>query len=154
MASELEDFLRQAEERQRKDDTEQRMIAQKRHDFNTAFKEALARIIHPTMMHNFEILRGRGYESKMLREKVPMNYYYENYVIHVPAARKHVLVSVFGNYELQKVCITSEFFSNATDGSGSKPVKKNEVQHELADITPALFDTLVLNLLKEMLPAA
>ena len=153
MPEELDKYLSQIKEQEEVVTEEQREVWKKQREFIPAFREALSGIVHPAMMKIVDTLRKHNHDSKMLRETKTMQYNYEKYKIRASGTGKHVIVIIFGNYHLLKVCIAAEYFENAPSGQEDKSIKKTEQQYELSEITPALLDALIINLMKEMLPA-
>ena len=153
MPEELDKYLSQIKEQKKVVTAEQRELRKKQRAFISAFRKALSEIVHPAMMEIVDKLRKNGHSSKMLRETKTMQYNYEKYSICASGTGKHVVVVIFGNYHLLKVCITAEYFEYVSLEKKDKSIKQTEQQYELSEITSALLDALVINLMKEMIPA-
>ncbi|TAL61580.1 MAG: hypothetical protein EPN85_04465 [Bacteroidetes bacterium] len=151
MSGNLDDFLRQEGERKQKDEAAQRTEMSDHSRFRYAFRDALKDIIHPTMMDKMEALRQNGHFGKKVREKVRMEYLYERYLIIATGIPMQAEIWVIANHRLHKVCMVTEFFSLA-EGSGNRTsFKRSETQHQLSEVTPIFLDTLVVNLIRELL---
>ena len=151
MAGELDQFLNEIKIRKKNKEEEEQTLNIKRSAFHTSFKETLSAIIHPTMIDLCKKLRDHGHDAIMLREKVEMKYAYENYKIDPSGSgNKYAVISVVGNYDLQKVCITTEYL---LFNPNSKPasVSKTEQQFELAQITPEIFEPMVVKVLTDLI---
>ena len=103
------------------------------------------------MMKNLDTLRGHNHFSKMLREQKSMIYSCEKYIIHASGTGKHAIITVFGNYDLMKVCISKEYMERKPGSQQAVSLRKTEEQFELSEMTAAFFDTLIVNLMKELL---
>lgn len=151
MTNELDDFLRQQQEQKKVDENERYESGQKRGAFRNAFKKILSGIVHDAMMQNLDKLRKHGHNSKMLRETKKMRYSYEKYLIRARGTGKYVILIVIGNLDLLKVCVSKEYFQHKSSPHEDIFLNKTEEQYELSEITPSFFDTLIANLMKELL---
>lgn len=160
MPSELDNFLRQQDEQKKKKEKEGTLAyyesRQKAGAFKDAFRLALSSIIHPAMVNILTRLRRRDYSAKVLHEKLlpPPPYPYEKYFIAIPGTGKHFIFSVIGNCDLQKVCIDIEYMEHFYENGVNKPkhLKKTEAQYDIAQLTPELPESLVINAIKEIMP--
>jgi len=171
----LDKFFNSQKEQKEKKDEAQRKVWRVQNTFIADFRKSLNEIIHPAMLaicsklrdkHCYALwLRGRREKSNPLEHiaefaqppkmdvKANMLYkHYENYYVAAPelAAGKAFIITMLGNYSLQKVCVITEYVKH-NHSKPSTSVKKTEEQFELSQIAPELFDTIVADRMKEML---
>jgi len=174
MASELDDFLNSHKEEQNKKQQAQGELWRRQKEFIAAFKKSLDTIIHPSMVNIIGKLRKQKSLTMVLSERRkksnPMTHikgydvppkldakgrifyrHYENYYISgKPMAQGFgMILTVMGNYQLQKVCVFAEYIKHINNAP-STSLKKTEQQFDLPQITPELFDKIVTQSLKEM----
>ncbi|MBI4929922.1 MAG: hypothetical protein HY841_04105 [Bacteroidetes bacterium] len=164
MPNELDDFLSQQKERLAKKDEKEaqaeRESAGKRNIFEPKFQELMRDVIHPAMVNILDKLRRHSnYSAKVLHEpkahqKPPSFYPNERYEIH-PGSGKYFILSVEGNYDLQKVCVDTEYFESFRENGESKArtLKKTEEKYELSETTHALLEAVVVKGIKEIMPS-
>ena len=160
MTSELDNFLSNDDERRKKqqqaDTVAEYERRQKTRAFGDAFQKAFSQIIHPAMVNVLDKLRKREYAARVIHDKlkIPSPYPCENYYIAVPGTEKYFIISVIGNHDLQKVCIETEYMEHFFENGVDKPkqLKKTEGKYDLTQLTPELFESLVINAIKEIMP--
>ena len=175
MANELDKLFSSMKEQQEKKKEEQRQVWRKQNAFIAGFKKSLDKIIHPAMLGICSQLRKKDcYALSLSRRREKSNRlphikefvqppkidaegqflykHYESYYIAAPALAEGMafILTVLGNYSLQKVCVFAEYVKHHPNAP-STSVKKTEEQYELAQLTPELFDTIVAARMKEML---
>jgi len=175
MTNELDKLFNSMKEHKEKQIEEQQQLWRKQNEFIANFKKSLHEIIHPAMLSVCANLRSRNCYALCLsrrREKSnPLKHieefakppktdakgqflykHYENYYIAAPELAEGVgfILTVLGNYSLQKVCVFTQYVKRIPNKPSSS-VKKTEEQYELAHITPGLWESIVADKMKEML---
>lgn len=151
MSDELRKYLREQEQQKKEKAMQNLMARSKQHEFTNAFRILMKTVVHSAMLKNLEALRGQGRTAKQVREYKSMVYDYEKYDIRIN--NKKVIIIIYGNYDIQKVCISTEYFENTPPSAEKISVKKKETQHDLAEITAAFLNTFTIDLVKELLPS-
>lgn len=153
MTDELDNFLNRQQEQLEKDEQAQRELLKKQQSFTYAFKETLQTIIHPAMIAILDKLRFHNHLARVIHDKNTAQYYHEDYYIGPNTGdEKYFIISVAGNYDIEKVCISTEYFDSFfEDGKrATKQLKKTEEQYALSQITPGLFAPIVLKAMNEV----
>ncbi|MHB8260628.1 MAG: hypothetical protein ACYDCN_11965 [Bacteroidia bacterium] len=153
MTNELDDFLNQQQQEKQKQREKEEQAKQdlqnKIYAFDTAFKELLEKTIYPTMVELLENVRKNStYATHVHDRKMKNLCYHQSYYIGAHSFGDHVLISVMGNFDLQKVCIDTEYFEYIQGDGSNKSLKKTPQQYDLAQITPALLESTLLNAIK------
>ncbi|MBI4930927.1 MAG: hypothetical protein HY841_09210 [Bacteroidetes bacterium] len=177
MANELDKFLHSFDEQEKNKLQANQQLWHTQKEFIAAFKKSLHEIIHPAMIKILGTLRKRGTLAVDLKhrrkqstdmshiegfdvppaldDKTQMLYKdYENYYLSAGemAGGFCFILTVLGNYSLQKVCVFTEFIQHSHSSQiVDTSVKKTEERFDLAQITPELMDTIVTERIKQLI---
>ena len=105
-------------------------------------------LIYPTMGAHLDNLRKHGTSAHVHNIKMKDGYHHQSY--YIAKGNRNSIISVLGNYHKKKVCVDTEYFEFIQTDQQNKSYHKTEQQHDLAEITPALLETIVLNAIKQL----
>ena len=148
MSEELNKYLQQLDQQKKEKARQEDEIRWKQQKFTEEFRTVFKKVIHETMMKNMEALRGHGRPAKQVREHKAMLYEYEKYFVKF--GNREVVIIIYGNYEIEKVCILVEYFEQDLQNGQKKSIKKTEKQYTIPDITADLINTFVVDVVKEL----
>ena len=129
-------------------ETSEKRKKEKQESFNNSFGDLMEKTISPTMTHLLSKFRDRGHTAHIVEDNTGAfsSYIHEHYSIILKESAGSFLITIAGNYDLQKVFITFKY--RFKQGS---PVQNNESSFDLTEVTEESLKKVITETVNKIL---
>jgi hypothetical protein len=154
MTSELDDFLKNLENEDKKIEKQNHADRKRANEFVRLFKNLLHDLIHPTMITVLAKLRHSGLWGSVVMNEIFFDSPHETYQIRHGAKNGIILrLSVVANSQKEKVCIVTQFLKKVADQVHNQWVEKiilqTQEEFQPSEINVAMLEKAVMESIKQ-----